>query len=33
MELLKSEAGLKLAHAPYRGAAPALADVAAVRFP
>ena len=28
MELLKSEAGLKLAHAPYRGAAPALADVA-----
>lgn len=33
MELLKSEAGLKLAHAPYRGAAPALADVAGGQIP
>ena len=33
MELLKSEAGLKLSHAPYRGAAPALADVAGGQLP
>lgn len=33
MELLKSEAGLKLTHAPYRGAAPALADVAGGQVP
>ncbi len=33
MELLKVEAQLIMAHAPYRGAAPALADVAAARFP
>ena len=33
MELLKSEAGLKLTHAPYRGAAPALADVAGGQIP
>jgi tripartite-type tricarboxylate transporter receptor subunit TctC len=33
MELLKSEAGLKLVHAPYRGAAPALADVAGGQIP
>ena len=33
MELLKSEAGLKLSHAPYRGAAPALADVAGGQVP
>ncbi|AGW93790.1 MULTISPECIES: Bug family tripartite tricarboxylate transporter substrate binding protein [Cupriavidus] len=29
MELLKVEAGLPMTHAPYRGAAPALSDVAA----
>nr|WP_240990353.1 tripartite tricarboxylate transporter substrate binding protein [Cupriavidus taiwanensis] len=29
MELLKVEAGLSMTHAPYRGAAPALSDVAA----
>lgn len=28
MELLKSEAGLKMTHTPYKGAAPALTDVA-----
>jgi tripartite-type tricarboxylate transporter receptor subunit TctC len=33
MELLKSEAGLRLTHAPYRGAAPALADVAGGQIP
>jgi tripartite-type tricarboxylate transporter receptor subunit TctC len=33
MELLKVEAGLKLAHAPYRGAAPALGDVAGGQIP
>jgi len=33
MELLKTEAGLKLTHAPYRGAAPALADVAGGQVP
>jgi len=33
MELLKSEAGLTLTHAPYRGAAPALADVAGGQVP
>ncbi|REE91046.1 Bug family tripartite tricarboxylate transporter substrate binding protein [Cupriavidus plantarum] len=33
MELLKVEAGLTLTHAPYRGAAPALADVAAGQVP
>ena len=33
MELLKSEAGLKLTHAPYRGAAPALGDVAGGQIP
>lgn len=33
MELFKSEAGLKLTHAPYRGAAPALADVAGGQIP
>ncbi|MDM0084719.1 tripartite tricarboxylate transporter substrate binding protein [Variovorax sp. J31P179] len=33
MELLKIEAGLKMTHAPYRGAAPALADVAGGQVP
>lgn len=33
MELLKVEAGLKMTHAPYRGAAPALADVAGNQIP
>lgn len=33
MELLKTEAGLKMMHAPYRGAAPALADVAGGQVP
>ena len=33
MELLKSEAGLFMVHAPYRGAAPALADVAGGQVP
>jgi tripartite-type tricarboxylate transporter receptor subunit TctC len=33
MELLKSEAGLTMTHAPYRGAAPALADVAGGQIP
>ncbi|MGE8319455.1 MAG: Bug family tripartite tricarboxylate transporter substrate binding protein [Comamonas sp.] len=33
MELLKVEAGLTLVHAPYRGAAPALADVAGGQVP
>ena len=33
MELLKSEAGLTMVHAPYRGAAPALADVAGGQIP
>lgn len=33
MELLKTEAGLKMTHAPYRGAAPALADVAGGQVP
>ena len=33
MELLKAEAGLFMVHAPYRGAAPALADVAGGQVP
>ncbi len=33
MELLKVEAGLNLVHVPYRGAAPALADVAGGQLP
>ena len=33
MELLKVEAGLNMVHAPYRGAAPALADVAGGEVP
>ncbi|MBO1112842.1 Bug family tripartite tricarboxylate transporter substrate binding protein [Bordetella petrii] len=33
MELLKVETGLKMVHVPYRGAAPALADVAAGQVP
>ena len=33
MELLKVEAGLTLTHAPYRGAAPALADVVGGQLP
>ncbi|MBO9647800.1 MAG: tripartite tricarboxylate transporter substrate binding protein [Variovorax sp.] len=33
MELLKSEAGIEMTHAPYRGAAPALADVAGGQIP
>lgn len=33
MELLKSEAGIEMVHAPYRGAAPALADVAGGQIP
>ena len=33
MELLKSEAGLFMVHAPYRGAGPALADVAGGQVP
>ena len=33
MELLKVEAGLTLVHAPYRGAAPALGDVAGGQLP
>lgn len=33
MELLKSQAGLFMVHAPYRGAGPALADVAGGQVP
>ena len=33
MELLRTEAGLNMTHAPYRGAAPALADVAGGQVP
>ena len=33
MELLKTEAGLFMVHVPYRGAAPALADVAGGQVP
>ncbi|KJK24568.1 ABC transporter substrate-binding protein [Burkholderiaceae bacterium 16] len=33
MELLKVEAGLNMVHAPYRGAAPALADVVGGQVP
>jgi tripartite-type tricarboxylate transporter receptor subunit TctC len=33
MELFKIETGLKMVHVPYRGAAPALADVAAGQVP
>lgn len=33
MELMKSEIGLTMTHAPYRGAAPALADVAGGQIP
>jgi len=33
MELLKVETGINLVHVPYRGAAPALADVAAGQVP
>ncbi|MBO9512515.1 MAG: tripartite tricarboxylate transporter substrate binding protein [Variovorax sp.] len=33
MELLKKEAGIEMVHAPYRGAAPALADVAGGQIP
>ncbi|MDM9557594.1 Bug family tripartite tricarboxylate transporter substrate binding protein [Bordetella petrii] len=33
MELFKVETGLKMVHVPYRGAAPALADVAAGQVP
>lgn len=33
MELLRVEAGLTMTHAPYRGAAPALADVAGGQVP
>ncbi len=33
MELLKTEAGLKLTHVPYKGAAPALTDVAGGQVP
>lgn len=33
MELLKTEAGLKMTHAPYKGAAPALTDVAGGQVP
>ncbi len=33
MELLKVEAGLKMTHAPYRGAAPALQDVVGGQVP
>ena len=33
MELLRVEAGLKLVHAPYKGAAPALGDVAGGQVP
>lgn len=33
MELLKTEAGLKMTHVPYKGAAPALTDVAGGQVP
>jgi len=33
MELLEQEAGLRMVHVPYRGAAPALADVAGGQLP
>jgi len=33
MELLKSQTGIEMVHAPYRGAAPALADVAGGQIP
>jgi len=33
MELLRAEAGLAMTHAPYRGAAPALVDVAGGQVP
>jgi len=33
MELLRVEAGLEMTHAPYRGAAPALVDVAGGQVP
>ena len=33
MELLRTEAGLKMTHTPYKGAAPALADVAGGQVP
>jgi tripartite-type tricarboxylate transporter receptor subunit TctC len=33
MELLQSEAGIRMLHVPYRGAAPALADVAGGQVP
>ena len=33
MELFRTEAGLKMTHAPYKGAAPALADVAGGQVP
>lgn len=33
MELLRTEAALKMTHAPYKGAAPALADVAGGQVP
>ena len=33
MELLSAKAGIKLAHVPYRGGAPAIADVASGNVP